>query len=126
MKHKVPFGVVLAGLIISLVGLLSILNFTNPSEAGSFGVLGLLCFVYMVTLTMLLMIQHTYDRIRRRSHNNTKTSSQRINLILISISFIPVFMMSMNSIGQLNVIDVALMIMIEAVIIFYIVRKTAK
>ncbi|MCL1876775.1 hypothetical protein FWF74_01970 [Candidatus Saccharibacteria bacterium] len=130
MKRKIPLGWIIAGLVGASVGLLSILNFTNPSEAGSFGVLGLFGFMYLLTLSLLLILQRLYDVIRHKKRDNDddenhkRTPYLRINLIIVALSFMPIFVISMNSIGQLNVVDVALMVVIESIMIFYIVRRT--
>lgn len=92
--------------------------------------LGLFGFMYLLTLSLLLILQRLYDVIRHKKRDNDddenhkRTPYLRINLIIVALSFMPIFVISMNSIGQLNVVDVALMVVIESIMIFYIVRRT--
>ncbi|MDR1969771.1 MAG: hypothetical protein LBQ11_00265 [Candidatus Nomurabacteria bacterium] len=49
---------------------------------------------------------------------------QRLTLILAALSFVPIFLISLNSIGQLGFRDIALIIVIEGLLIFYIIKRT--
>jgi len=62
---------------------------------------------------------------RSNDPNTTELFNRRINIIAIVVSLAPIFMIAMNSIGQLSIVDVALIIVIEAILIFYIIRRTA-
>ena len=58
--------------------------------------------------------------------NVVELTNLRKNLIVAAVSFIPIFIMSMNSIGQLGLVDLALIAIIEIILIFYIIRRTAR
>jgi hypothetical protein len=48
---------------------------------------------------------------------------QRLTLIMAALSFVPIFLISLHSIGQLGFKDIALIAVIEALLIFYITRR---
>ena len=135
MKREIPVAVTLVGLTVSILGLFLVLNLTDPFESGSIGILIVLGLVYVLTLSALLIlirlakfIYHLMQPAKKKltSENAAALMNRRINLITAVISLMPVFIMSMNSIGQLNMVDIALIIVIEAILIFYIIRRTAK
>ncbi|MDR0957447.1 MAG: hypothetical protein LBM09_02635 [Candidatus Nomurabacteria bacterium] len=136
MKRRIPLTVALAGLIVSALGLFLMLNLTSPFKAGSFGILVVFALVYIMTFSVAIFLQRflkvVYRLIipaRKTATNNEyieALSQRRVNLIIATLSFVPIFILSMNSIGQINIFDVVLITIIEGLVIFWIMRKTAK
>jgi len=134
MKRKISLVVISLGFIVSVSGLFIMLNLTSPFKSGSLGILIVFGLIYLLTLSVLLILERLAGVIYRLmrpsrkkplNENTTKLLNRRVNLIVMAVSFVPIFVISMNSIGQLNLIDIALIIIIEAVLIFYILRRTA-
>lgn len=136
MKRRIPIIAALAGLIISAVGLFLMLNLTSPFEAGSFGILIVFMLIYTMTFAALLISERLLRIIyrlivpaKKDATVNERTaglSYMRTNLIIAAVSFVPIFVLSMNSIGQMSIFDVVLITIIEGIVIFWIVRKTSK
>jgi hypothetical protein len=119
-------------LVLSVIGLVLILNLTNPLSAGPFGILVMFGLVYSVSFSLLLLLirllEIIYRAIRPLSDNvgnreKTTTTRKRLTLAVACLSFVPIFIISLNSIGQLNFWDVVLIVAIETLAIFYISRR---
>lgn len=120
-------------LLLSTIGLTLITNLTNPLGVGHLGILVVFALVYICTLSLLLLLVRLLETIYRllRSAPTTVVKEdkirrwrQRLTLILAALSFVPIFLISLNSIGQLGFRDIALIIVIEGLLIFYIIKRT--
>jgi hypothetical protein len=120
-----------------VLGLLAMLNLTNPLSAGVFGVLIMLGLIYGVTWLTLLIIVRLSEIVYKvlRSPAKTETAEtvvgqektqrtrKRSTLIAAALSFVPIFIISLNSIGTLGFRDILLITVIELLAIFYIIRR---
>ena len=122
----------LLGLALVSVGLLLFLNLTNPSSVGPLGILVMFVLIYLASFLALLLIMRllgvVYQAIHARnetvvSKEKSRVVGKQLTLIAGALSLVPIFLISLNSIGQLNFVDVVLIIAIEAVAIFYIMRR---
>ena len=122
----------LIGLIAGSLGLLALFNLTNPLSAGPLGVLAAFVLIYGVSFSALLLIARLIRVIYRaiRPHretvvdqDRTRIVKRRLTLIVAALSAVPIFLISLNSIGQLRFTDILLIVVIEILAIFYIVRR---
>ena len=132
MKKYLSLILTSCGLIVSSICLVLLLNLTNPSSAGSFGVLLIFANIYLVTflvwMDFLSFSRIVYDAVRIQNKtvlSEEKRVLHRKKLIYVVsvINFSPIFFISMNSIGQLNFLSVILFFAVEAVVIFYVLRR---
>ena len=132
MKKYLSLILTSCGLIVSSICLVLLLNLTNPSSAGSFGVLLIFTNIYLVTflvwMVFLSFSRIVYDAVRIQNKtvlSEEKRVLHRKKLIYVVsvINFSPIFFISMNSIGQLNFLSVILFFAVEAVVIFYVLRR---
>ncbi len=132
MKKYLSLILTSCGLIVSSICLVLLLNLTNPSSAGSFGVLLIFANIYLVTflvwMVFLSFSRIVYDAVRIQNKtvlSEEKRVLHRKKLIYVVsvINFSPIFFISMNSIGQLNFLSVILFFAVEAVVIFYVLRR---
>lgn len=132
MKKYLSLILTSCGLIVSSICLVLLLNLTNPSSAGSFGVLLIFANIYLLTflvwMVFLSFSRIVYDAIRIQNKtvlSEEKRVLHRKKLIYVVsvINFSPIFFISMNSIGQLNFLSVILFFAVEAVVIFYVLRR---
>jgi len=122
-------------LIGSTIGLFLMFNLTSPIDSGVYGVLVVFGLIYIFTFATLLILLRLSEVVYRLMYPNAKKTinknvveltNLRKNLIVATISAIPIFVISMNSIGRLSFMDLALIAIIETIAIFYIVRRTAR
>jgi len=132
MKHRISLIMILAALLLAAVGLVLATNLTNPSGAGPLGILVVFVLIYVCTLALLLLlvrlIEIVYRLLRPASMTVVKEDKlrhwrRRSTLIVAAISFVPIFLISLNSIGSLGLRDIALIVVIEVLLIFYIVKR---
>ncbi|MCL2037824.1 hypothetical protein FWG95_02365 [Candidatus Saccharibacteria bacterium] len=137
MKRHISIFALMGGLIVLVLGLLAMLNLTNPLSAGVFGVLVMMGLIYGVTwLTLLIVIRLSeivYGALRSPTktetaetvvgQEKTRGARKRSTLIAAALSFVPIFIISLNSIGSLSFRDILLITVIQIIAIFYIVKR---
>jgi len=132
MKRRFSFLITLASLILLVICLVLLLNLTNPSSAGPLGILVIFGVIYGIGFSLLLLLIGLLEVIYRAirppaetvvGQEKSSATEKRLTLVAAALSFVPIFLISLNSIGQLDFKDVALIIIIEALAIFYIVRR---
>jgi hypothetical protein len=123
---------IFAALLLSVVGLVLVANLTNPLSAGPLGILVVFALVYICTLSVLLLLVRFMEAVYRLLSSASMTVAKKDKMrrwrrqstqITAVLSFVPIFLISLNSIGQLGLRDIALIIAIEALLIFYIIRR---
>ena len=123
---------IFSALLLSVVGLALVTNLTSPLSAGPLGILVTFILIYICTLSILLLLvrlaETVYRLLRLSSATTVKKDKirrlrRRLTFIMIALSFVPIFLISLNSIGQLEFKGIALIIVIEALLIFYIIRR---
>lgn len=120
-------------LLLSVVGLVLVTNLTNPLNAGPLGILVVFALVYACSLSLLLLLVRLAETIYRLLSSTSTTVvkedkmrrwRRQSTLIMAALSFVPIFLISLNSINQLGFRDISLIIVIEALLIFYIIKRT--
>lgn len=119
-------------LLVSSLVLFGVLNLTNPTESGPFGILIVLVLIYAVAFgvsTLVAMVGH-YTlhliipmKVDATLSRRLRSTYRRIVVVCAILSFIPIFLTSLNSIGRLGFMDVTLIAITEAVAIFYALKK---
>ncbi len=108
------------GAILSSAGLLWLLVTTDPGEGGPRLVLLFLAAVFVLLLSCFsLLIQIVGHLVR----SGTKQSWYRILYSATVLSFGVVFLLGLQTLGQLRLIDVILVALFEVVLNFYILRR---
>lgn len=106
---------------------------TNPSDSGPAGIAIVLLLIYGlcfgVIMVMALVLRFVAGLFRaERDEISDKTreearSDKRIIMICAALAVAPILVISLNSIGQIDFIDIALITATEAVAVFYITKK---
>ncbi len=131
VRHRISLIVILAIIILAAIGLYLFLNLVNPLVAGPLGILVAFALIYVFCLATLLLIVRFVEIVDRLLHpvmtevreDKLRRMHRRSNYIVAALSLVPIFLLSLNSIGQLGFRDVALVVAIEGLIIFYIIRR---
>lgn len=132
---KTRLSVVILSILatLSVSSLYFLLNLFSPSNVGPLGVLTVFAAIYVFGFSILSLIARMLEIIRkalwpRISSTQVRKDKQQIyqkrtNLIAAVLSLVPIFLISLNSIGELGFTDIALIIVIEFLLIFYILKK---
>jgi hypothetical protein len=109
--------------IMSFVGLTVLLNRTNPLDVGPAGILLVFGLVYVfissslyLLLTLVMMLLAYFVTIRT-------TSKRKMYYLASIIAFAPVFLLALNSIGQLELKDFVLVFCLVGLACFYVVKR---
>lgn len=130
-RRTIAISALLAALL-SGVALFFALNLANPTDSGPAGILLVLFLVYVLSLGIVLLAavvgQYAFrlivpmrvdatlrDRLRRTMH--------RMVVVSVILSFVPIFIISLSSIGQLGFTDFILIVATEVVAIFYALKR---
>ncbi len=109
--------------IMSFVGLTVLLNRTNPLDVGPAGILLVFGLVYvfissslylLLTLAMMLLAYFVTTRA---------TSRRKLYYLASIIAFAPVFLLALNSIGQLELKDFILVFCLVGLACFYVLKR---
>lgn len=133
MVNKRISSVALAGvMILSFVGLYILLNISNPTSIGPIGVLFAFLMIYIFSFSTLIVIARIislgYQLIKGQNYGaEAKPQShlrlRRLDLVLAVLALVPIFLVSLNSIGQLGFVDVVLVAIIETLLVFYVLKR---
>ena len=133
MKQRLSIVVLSVSAILSISSLYFLLNLFSPSNAGPLGVLVVFASIYVFSFSALSLIARMLESVYRAlwprqasaqiQHDRQHVYQKRTNLIAAVLSLAPIFLVSLNSIGELGFTDIALIIIIESLLIFYIFKK---
>lgn len=123
-------------MLLTGVALYFMLNMTNPSSAGPAGILAVLLLIYGFSFglvcVLVSVLGYIYGLIRPHVDDETASeliakryTARRKRDIALSAVFasVPILVISLNSIGRINALDIALIVATEAVATFYISKK---
>lgn len=133
MKRRISFFVLMGAMILSALSLYFLLNLSNPSKSGPIGVLAVFAVIYIFSFSALVLVIYLLESIYKllkpqksnlkAQENKEALRQRRTNLIAAALSLVPIFIISLNSIGELSLTDLALIVAIEALLIFYIIKR---
>lgn len=119
--------------LFALAALILITTSTDPVSIGPGGILAVFLLVYIFWAGLFFTVIHLGIGIASRlliKHRKAVTvrsvqiGVRKAYYIASALAFVPVLFLAMNSLGQLQLSDVALVIVFTSLIIFYIVKRT--
>lgn len=108
------------GSILSSAGLLGLLVTSDPGEGGPRLVLAFLTVVFGLLLSCFSLLIQMVGYLLR---SGSQRSWYRILYSATVLSFGVVFLLGLQTLGQLRLIDVVLVALFEVVLNFYILRR---
>lgn len=109
--------------IVSFVGLIVLLNRTNPLDVGPAGILLVFGLAYVfissalyLALTLVMMLLAYFVTIRAASR-------RKLYYLSSIVALAPIFLLALNSIGQLEVKDFVLVLALVGFACFYVVKR---
>ncbi len=132
MKYKLSWAGILTVLAVIAAGLFFVFNYTSPETAGPLGVLLVFFALYAFALALIFAIingiEAVYFHFRPikaidEAVGKPKLFRRRTVYVSAALAFAPLFLLSLNSLGQLQIRDIFLVILIEALAILYIFKR---
>lgn len=122
----------LAIFLLSALILALIFSFTNPADIGPLGVLFVFILLYSAMASTLFIVLFSGAAIARRfgagqllpQTRRGRIDHRRAYYIASIGALAPVMLLAMNSMGSLTFQDVALVVVLMALLFFYIIKRT--
>lgn len=112
--------------------LLYVTNTTDPVSAGPGGILIVFVIIYLIIASLLFTVLHLGVRVvsaqlvKRQSRVTARTykiSVRKAYYIASAVAFGPVLLLALNSVRQLKMTDIFLVILFLLLAIFYITKR---
>ena len=118
--------------VASVVTVFALFQSTDPVSIGPGGILAVFILLYLFFVSFLFILLHFGAGIAGKVLLSRKTVEQRQWYIGVRksyyiasiIAFAPVCFLAMQSIGQLQIRDITLVMLLTIVAIFYVVKRT--
>ncbi|MDO4872250.1 MAG: hypothetical protein Q4A27_02375 [bacterium] len=128
MISKIIFAV----LVISILGISSILHFTTPSMAGPWGVLGLFILAYVFTVCIVTIFLYGTNRvlyfILLNFSRNEKIKFAKRDILFhlkyaLALALMPIILVAQQSVSGVGVFEIILVIILEIIAYIYISKR---
>ena len=119
LKKYLPYSLP----VVSFVGLVVLLNRTNPLDVGPAGILLVFGLAYIFISSALYLLLTLVIVLLAYFVNITATSRRNLYYLSSIIALAPVFLLALNSIGQLEVKDFILVLCLVGFASFYVVKR---
>lgn len=116
-----------------MIALFFVLNMTNPSDNGPAGILLVLGLIYLLSYSfivlMTMIIRYVWGLVRPNqpitttSDSKARRSQTKVLAVCGVLAMMPLIVISLNSIKRIELTDVVLTTITEAVAVFYIVKR---
>jgi hypothetical protein len=117
--------------LFSLASLMAIANATNPIDGGPGTILLVFVLLYVLFASVMFIFLHVGVRMLSRVWANRavnvrewRIGVRRAYYIASVVAFGPVLLLAMQSVGQLQLRDVALVAVLISLGIFYVVKRS--
>ena len=116
---------------VCLGALFVLFNISNPVDIGPAGILLVFILIYLLFASSFFIllhfgvgvVSHLVAKTKTIDHRHWQIGVQRAYYIASALAFAPVILLAMQSVGQLQLRDVILVTILEALAIFYIVKR---
>ena len=118
--------------LITLCGIIAIVNLFTPTDIGPLGIFGFFVLVYIMSVGMVnLFLYGVYRLIYILKFNifqskERKTNNHNISYFLkysLVISFTPLVLIARQSSGGINLLDIFLLLIIEIIALVYVSKR---
>jgi hypothetical protein len=130
-SHRTSY--MLYGLLVVVVGsLFYIWNITNPATVSPVGILVVFVLLYLFWLSLFFVILHTCFILLQKTawlkylpkQRQAKPVKERLAYYVASIlAFMPVLILAMQSVNQLTLRDIMLVLLFISLAVFYVVKR---
>lgn len=109
---------------IALALLIALFNLTSPLKMGPAGILVAFALIYLLLASLLYVVVFAVlALVQRFIGSNSAIKKRKLYYITSIIALGPVFLLALNSIGQLDLKDFVLVVLLIGVACFYVSRR---
>lgn len=118
-KGLLSWSFILSGILAVTVCITLVLNLFNPIQIGPNGILVFFVLAYLLIFLIVLSVMRLVQTFSKKYGQST----QKLVYLAAVVSFAPVMLIALSSINQLQILDIALVIVLEVLAIFYVSRR---
>ena len=111
--------------VVWLVFIYLVINETSPLKIGPVGVLLIFILFYALFSSSLFVVAHLGGKLWQLVTHCAMLSVRRMYYVASTLAFGPVFLIALNTLGQLGWIEVVLVVLLVSLGTFYVIRRTA-
>jgi hypothetical protein len=101
-----------------------VLTTYSPLEIGPAGILGVFVLLYGFFLSLFFLCIHLGTTLLARVGVRFSLPVRKAYYLATVVAFVPIFILALNSIEQLRILDVILILAFVLIAGFYVVRRT--
>ena len=109
--------------LLAIIFLMIMINLTTPSDIGPLGVLVFFTLAYLICLGVMVGLCRIFFTVVGKLNNKQKVDRTKSYYYGSVLAFAPIVLIFMRSFGELNLLEVALVVLFAAVGCFYISKK---
>lgn len=113
------------GPVISFLLLGGVLNMTSPLESGPVIILLVFVLFYVFVASVLALILHAVGVVLRMLRPQSTLRLRRWYYIISVVALAPVLFVALNTLGQLKILEISLILLLIALGCFYVLRRSA-
>ena len=102
-----------------------VLSGTSPLKIGPAGILFVFVIFYALVSSVLFVLAHIFLKVWQILAKKQGVPIKRIYYVTSIVAFAPVFMVALNTLGQLGIVEIVLVLLLVVLGVFYVVRRTA-
>lgn len=132
MRTQLKSVLLFSPLLLTLL-LLAVLQSTSPDTAGPVGVLAVFILIYLLALSLFFVVLHFgiawLSHVIIAKNNNLSRGELKVGIrkayyVASVLAFAPVALLAMRSFGQLQLGDIALVLALVGITVFYIIKRS--
>lgn len=118
--------------VLCAIGLFLLFQLTNPLSVGPVGILAVFFLLYLFFASCFFILLHVgvgilaslINRQRSVEQRTWRIGVRRAYYVASILAFIPVLVLAMNSLGQLQIRDILLVVALTGIAVFYVIKRT--
>ncbi len=112
--------------LVWLICIVLVLNHTSPLKIGPVGILLVFILFYAFGSSVLFVLAHAITKLLHLVLRRQVIAPRRLYYVASIIALAPVFMIALNTLGQLRWIEITLVVALISLGVFYSLRRTAQ
>jgi uncharacterized membrane protein len=124
-KH-INTATIYAAPMVALLALGFVLNTTNPLQSGPLIILAVFVLIYIVVVSLFSAALHLIATVVRMVRPSSRFSMKRGYYVVSIIGLAPVLFIALNTLGQLDMLEIVLILLLFGLGCFYVVRRSSK
>ena len=125
-SRHVNTATIYAAPVIALLALGFVLNTTNPLQSGPLIILAVFVLIYVVIVSILSAALHLVTTVVRMVRPDSRFSVRRGYYVVSIVALAPVLFVALNTLGQLDILEIILILLLVGLGCFYVIRRSTK